>query len=110
MKLKIDTTKLLPDMYADAYFPNNLVDKLRDIILDACEVIETKKPQTLPELYEISCAATDRINDLQDEFDENGSEIETAAREDIAMSFFQVAQTYGFKDADIEEMIATRDW
>jgi hypothetical protein len=38
------------------------------------------------------------------------SEIETAAREAIAHDFDVIAGAYGFADADIEELIATRDW
>jgi len=46
---------------------------------------------------------------LQEEFYENDSEIETAARECIAMDFEFIAKSYGF-EADSEELIATRDW
>ena len=45
----------------------------------------------------------------QNEFFENNSEIETGARECLAMDFEFVAKTYGY-DADIEELIATREW
>lgn len=108
--MKIDSEKLLSDMYRDDYFPNHLVDKIRDIILDACRRIEGEKPENLDELYRITCAATEKINELEEEFDQHGSELETAAREDIALSFEHVAHTYGFDDADIEELIATREW
>lgn len=110
MALKIDESKLLEGMYSDRYFPNHLVDKIRDIILDACKQIEESKPQTLSELYLITCSATDRINELHEEFEENGSELETVARDDIATSFEYVAKAYGFENADIEELVATRDW
>lgn len=108
--LKVDHTKLLEGMYRDGYFPNNLVDKVRDVILQACRDIEAETPATEQELYVITCRATDRINDLQDEFEDNESEIETVARDDIAVTFGYVAVTYGFPDADLEELVATRDW
>jgi hypothetical protein len=47
---------------------------------------------------------------LQEEFYENDSEIETNARECIGADFDFVAKSYGFEDADMEELIATRDW
>ena len=108
--LKIDATKLLADMYGDDYFPRALVDKVRDVILEACREIEAENPATHEELYTITCRATDKINNLQQDFEEHESEIETVARDDIAVSFGHVATTYGFPDADLEKLVATRDW
>lgn len=108
--LKIDRTRLLEGMYRDGYFPNAVVDKVRDVILEACREIEDEKPATKEEVYVITCRATEKINDLQDEFEENESEIETVARDDIATTLEYVAKTYGFPDADLEELVATRDW
>ena len=108
--LQIDSGKFLQDMYDDDYFPNFLVDKVRDVIIDCCKEIESQKPASLEELYKITCRATDKINGLQQEFEDNDSEIETGAREDIAETFGFVADSYGFTDADLEELIATRDW
>ena len=108
--LKVDSGELLKGMYQDEYFPKFLVDKVRDVLLDACREIESRKPANYEELYEITCRATERINDLQKEFEENESEIETAARDDIADSFCYIADNYGFPDADGEALVATRDW
>jgi hypothetical protein len=99
----------LKEMYADQYFPDNLVDKGKDILLELCFEIEQQQPRDMEALYALTHAATDKFNDLQDEFYENDSEIETAARECIAMEFDFIAKAYGF-DADTEELIATRDW
>jgi Family of unknown function (DUF5713) len=55
-------------------------------------------------------AATDDFNQLAEEFFEAESEIETAARECIAADFEFIANAYGFANADVEELIATRDW
>ena len=109
-KLKVDTAKLLRGMYRDGYFPDFLVDKVRDVIIGCCREIEAESPTTLEELYAITCRATEKINDLQDEFEENESEIETVARDDIAITFGYVATVYGFPEADLEELVATRDW
>jgi hypothetical protein len=97
-------------MYSDGYFPSLLVDKVRDVLLDACREIESRKPAKHEELYAITCRATEKINDLQGEFEENDSEIETAARDDIAVTFGYIAGVYGFPDADLEELVATRNW
>lgn len=38
------------------------------------------------------------------------SELETAAREILGEEFAFIASAYGFDEADVEELIATRDW
>lgn len=100
----------LKDMYSDAYFPAKLVDKSKTILVNLCFQIEDKRPASLEGLYGLTHAATDKFNDLQDEFYENESEIETVARECIAEDFRFIATAYGFEAADTEELIATRDW
>ncbi|TGE28945.1 DUF5713 family protein [Hymenobacter metallicola] len=99
----------LQEMYEDPYFPNQLVDKGRIILVKLCADIEQQQPQDLEALYALTQAATEQFNDLQEEFFEAGSEIETAARDCIARDFGFIAKAYGF-EADLEELIATRDW
>lgn len=100
----------LADMYADSYFPPHLVDKGKTILVELCYQIEQEKPADLKALYKLTHAATERFNALQHEFDANGSELETAARESIAMDFVNIAKAYHFNHADAEEMIAPREW
>ncbi len=52
---------------------------------------------------------SEKVNDLQLRFEEHGSEIETVARDCIGMDFDFIACAYGFT-ADIEELIAPREW
>lgn len=106
---KVKAHSFLKEMYEDQYFPNTIVDKGKAILINLCAKIENEKPNMLQELYKLSHKATDEFNDLQEEFYENDSEIETAARECIAMDFEFIAKAYGF-NADVEELIATRDW
>ena len=107
---KTRTYSFLVDMYSDDYFPDNLVDKGKAILIELCNQVETRQPKTLEELYPLTHAATGKFNDLQSAFEEQDSEIETVARECIALDFEFIATAYGFDDADIEELIATRDW
>ncbi len=100
----------LEDMYADEYIPARLVDKVTKILLHLCEQIELQKPAGLDALYKLTHAATEKINLLQDQFEDAGSEIETEAREIMSDNFCFIASAYGFEDADREELIATRDW
>lgn len=99
----------LADLYLDAYFPEHLVDKGKAILADLCETIERKKPKSLDELYKLTHAATEEFNELAAEFEEEDSEIETAARDAIGNDFAVIAEAYGF-DADGEELIAPREW
>ncbi|MEU3347585.1 DUF5713 family protein [Streptomyces sp. NPDC006700] len=100
----------LRPLYEDAYFPDHVVDKGRAILLRLCERVEAERPSDLAALYTLTQAATEEFNRLEAEFEAAGSEIETVAREEIAEDFWFVASAYGFTDADVEELIATRDW
>jgi len=106
---KIKEYQFLTDMYKDGYFPNFLVDKCKDVLLELCYQIESKKPATDAELLVLSHSATERINDLEEEFHENESELETGAREALGENFDYIVKAYGF-NIDIESVIATRDW
>ncbi|GGY07834.1 DUF5713 family protein [Streptomyces minutiscleroticus] len=100
----------LRQLYADSYFPDHVVDKGREVLLRLCERIESERPSDLAALYALTRAATEEFNLLETEFEAAGSEIETVAREEIAEDFWFVASAYGFTDADVEELIAARDW
>ena len=106
---KLKKYEFLKSMYQDTYFPNFLVDKGKAILVELCLQIENENPKTLPELYKLTHAATENFNDLQNDFFEHGSEIETGAREAIAEDFDFIADSYGY-NADVEELIATRNW
>ena len=74
--------KLLDEMYQDDYYPAFLVDKVKDElqkVIDLLESGETDTEAVQEKLDEAVCG----INDLQDEFYENDSEIETVARDCI---------------------------
>lgn len=107
---KIRNRELLAEMYADDYFPNFLVDKIKAILLDLCEQIERGQPKDDESLLKLTHAATERINGLAEEFEENDSELETGAREAMGAEFEFIVRTYGFADVDIEDVIEPRDW
>ncbi|MFF4746585.1 DUF5713 family protein [Streptomyces chengbuensis] len=100
----------LRQLYADPYYPDHVVDEGRTILVRLCERIEADRPSDPAALYVLTQAATEEFNQLEAEFEAAGSEIETVAREEIAEDFWFVASTYGFTDADVEELIATRNW
>jgi hypothetical protein len=106
---KLTNYAFLKEMYQDSYYPKFLVDMGKQILVNLCEKIESQKPKDENELYLLTRIATEEFNRLAEKFDENGSEIETVARDCIGMDFSYIAKAYSF-DADIEELIATRDW
>ncbi len=102
--------EFLRDMYNDDYFPDFLVDKVKDIFLDVCCQIEEKKPKSQSDLFLITHQAVEKINVLEEEFEEHESELETAAREAMGDEFDFIVKIYGFNDVDIEDVIAPREW
>ncbi|MFI5821874.1 DUF5713 family protein [Streptomyces rishiriensis] len=100
----------LKALYRDGYYPDHLVDRGKEILLRLCERVEAERPDGLDALYVLTQAATEEFNALQDAFWEADSDIETVAREEMAEDFHFVARAYGFEDADVEELIGTRDW
>ncbi|HEU0177581.1 MAG TPA: DUF5713 family protein [Blastocatellia bacterium] len=106
---KLKNYPFLEEMYKDDYFPTFLVDKGKAILVRLCEAIEAEKPADNDSLLRLTHAATDEFNALDQELVENGSEIETIAREIIAENFEIIVKAYGF-DIDTEDVIGTRDW
>lgn len=100
--------KLLQDMYKDNYFPNYLVDKIKgeiDKLIKFCEKGNYNLEGIQDELDKRILA----INDLEEEFNENGSELETVARESIADTIYLVLKKYKI-NIDIETAIRKRNW
>lgn len=100
----------LKSMYDDGYFPKHLVDKGRTLLLSLCQKIEQQKPKDDASVYALTHATTEDFNALAVEFEENDSEIETAARDAIATDIEVILKAYGFAHLDLEEAIAPRDW
>lgn len=92
-------TKLLADMYRDRYFPDFLVDKITALLEDLIVRLEQGVHSTEAIQQKLD-EMTRRINDLQEEFEANDSEIETVAR---------ILQRFG-ADIDLETALRERDW
>lgn len=97
-------------LVVDQYYPDHIVDQGKAILRQLCERIEAEEPADLDALYQLTEVATEEFNQLENAFEQAGSEIDTVAREAIAEDFEFVAAAYGFPDADGEELIAARDW
>ena len=100
--------KLLNEMYQDDYYPTFLVDKVKDEIqkvIDLLESDETDIGVAQETLDEAVCG----INNLQDEFYENDSEIETVARDCIGVTVAYILEWFDIP-IDMEEAIREREW
>ncbi|MGE7023309.1 DUF5713 family protein [Solibacillus cecembensis] len=98
----------LVDMYRDSYFPDFLVDKIKATIEGVAHFLETENHTNETVQLKLD-EMTHRINDLAEEFEENGSEIETVARESIADTVYLMLNAYQI-EIDIEEAIRNRHW
>jgi hypothetical protein len=107
---QVAVREFLKGMYKDGYFPDHVVDKGVAVLLALCERIEAENPAALEALYVLTNAATEEFNALQADFEAAGSEIETVARDEIVTDFGFIAVAYGFADADVEALVASRDW
>lgn len=108
MKKFDENYQLLEEMYRDGYFPNFLVDKIKLLIQNVIDFLETGE-RDLDKIQTEFDKMTIAINDLEEEFEENDSEIETVARESIAETVRYILEWFGI-DIDVEDAIGERDW
>ena len=99
---------ILKDMYSDEYFPRHLVDKIADAIKEVALFLESG-PHPTDEIQTRLDQMTDRINELEEEFEDNESELETVARDSIGETVEAVLKFYDV-EIDIEEAIRNREW
>ncbi|HEY4578601.1 MAG TPA: DUF5713 family protein [Savagea sp.] len=104
----MSTIKYVEDMYRDDYYPTVLVDRVKNLLEQVEAVLKTGETdeQLIQQAFD---QAVMGINDLAEAFDEQGSEIETVARESIAETVFQMIDEYNIQ-TDIEELLRERDW
>jgi hypothetical protein len=98
----------LPAMYADDYYPNAVVDRVKAQLEGLVAFLEVGK-RSLADVQAKCDAVTEAINALEEEFDAAGSEIETVAREDIGDTVGRILVTYDVA-IDVETAIRNRDW
>ena len=103
-----DNFDYLKEMYDDDYFPNFLVDQLRDTIREVVSFIEEGN-HTKTEIQEALDKMTLKTNELQEAFEENDSELETVARDSIGITVENILKYFDV-DIDIEEAIREREW
>ncbi|QPQ30823.1 DUF5713 family protein [Lysinibacillus sp. JNUCC 51] len=98
----------LKEMYQDSYYPKFLVDKIKDLLEQIVRYLE-QGPYPLEDIQVKFDEITLAINDLEDEFLEHDSEIETVARDSIALTVMDILDVYNVK-LDIEDALREREW
>lgn len=99
---------LIEDMVNDDYYPKFLVEKIKELIIPIISLLEngeTNKDTIQNKLDEMTLA----INDLQEDFEDNDSEIETVARESIADTIGYIMEWF-YIDIDMETALRERAW
>ncbi len=99
---------LLEDMYNDPHFPKKCVDKVAIQIKHVIAYIE-EGGHSKNEIQTKFDKMTIEINKLQTYFEDNGSEIETVARESIGETIESILQYFNI-NIECEEALRERDW
>ena len=108
MKKFDENHALLEAMYDDEFFPDFLVDKIKVLVQELIGFLESGETD-LEVIQEKLDEMTEEINSLQEEFEENDSELETVARDSIAETVEYVLNWFGV-DIDIEDALGVREW
>ncbi|NLK12673.1 MAG: hypothetical protein GX312_03680 [Candidatus Phytoplasma sp.] len=105
---KFDESLYVVEMYQDDYYPNFLVNKVKTALMKVVDFLETEdhNMKKIQNRFDIAMKET---NNLIDEFDENGSEIETFARESIGQTVTGIIKHLQL-DLDCETAMQERDW
>ena len=117
---KFDEKLYLAEMYQDPYFPDFLVDKVKASLVEVVKFLETGERNTDKMQKEFDIM-TDKINELQNEFWDNDSEIETGARDSIAVTVDHILKHFGLVGVNErsfnsegtalgDELLRNRDW
>ncbi|MTD39066.1 hypothetical protein GIX45_10520 [Erwinia sp. CPCC 100877] len=104
----MNDSEYLNDMYQDSYFPDFLVDKIKEILKGVVTILENGETD-ITVIQPALDKATLAINELQQEFDDNNSEIETVARDSIAVTVEKFLKKYNI-NIDLEEALREREW
>lgn len=100
--------KIVEVMYDDEYYPKECVNKVKALIDTLVLYLETGEKDSNKIQIQLD-KMTIGINNLQDDFYKNDSEIETGARESIGATVVYILEWFDI-NIDIETAISQRDW
>ena len=102
----MSTYGFLADIKGDDYFPAGTWERGVAILVELCAALESSPPADDSGVYALTHSATESFNAMADD----GVDLETVARENIARDIGAILRAYGHGHLDIEEAIAPRDW
>ena len=104
-----DQYVLLQNMFEDTYYPQFLVEKIKWQFIHLIEFLESADGKELPLIRDQLDEFTMFINNLQQEFWDQDSEIETVASESIANTLEYILNWFKI-DVCIEDALREREW
>ena len=104
-----DQYVLLQNMFEDTYYPQFLVEKIKWQFIHLIEFLESADGKELPLVQDKLDEFTMFINNLQQEFWDQDSEIETVASESIANTLEYILNWFKV-DVGIEDALREREW
>ena len=104
-----DQYVLLQNMFEDTYYPQFLVEKIKWQFIHLIEFLESADGKELPLIQDKLDEFTMFINNLQQEFWDQDSEIETVASESIANTLEYILNWFKI-DVCIEDALREREW
>ena len=104
-----DQYVLLQNMFEDTYYPQFLVEKIKWQFIHLIEFLEGTDVKELSLIQDKLDEFTIFINNLQQEFWDQDSEIETVASESITNTLEYILNWFKV-DVGIEEALREREW
>ena len=104
-----DQYVLLQNMFEDTYYPQFLVEKIKWQFIHLIEFLEGTDVKELSLVQDKLDEFTIFINNLQQEFWDQDSEIETVASESIANTLEYILNWFKV-DVGIEDALREREW
>ena len=104
-----DQYVLLQNMFEDTYYPQFLVEKIKWQFIHLIEFLEGTDEKELSLIQDKLDEFTIFINNLQQEFWDQDSEIETVASESIANTLEYILNWFKV-DVGIEDALREREW
>lgn len=103
-----DQYVLLEELYEDTYYPDFLVDKIKTLLIDFINYLETK-PKNLAEVEDKIYDLVQNVQNLQYDFLDNHSELDPLARECLTRDLEYIIKWFKLP-INIEKVLAEREW
>lgn len=99
---------LLEELYEESRYPDFLIDKVKYLLVDFINFLETN-PQQLEVVGDKIYDLIMNVNSLQDEFLINESEFDNLARECLFRNIEYIVQWFHLP-INLEKVLAEREW